>query len=187
MKRPRIEGYAVISREGMIAASDGHFPEPLKILADQEFYMASLDKASAIANGRHSAEGGEKEKLRRRIVLTRRVNMVTTDPTNPNAILWNPGSTPFDEAWQRLRIDGGVLAVVGGTDVFGLFLSIGYDAFYLSRTDVSIPRGRPVFPGVGTRGVTPEEIMKKNGLSLRGTRMLDPSVNCRVEEWGPKP
>jgi hypothetical protein len=51
---------------------------------------------------------------------------------------------------------------------------------------VSIPRGRPVFPGVGTRGVTSEDIMKKNGLVLRDTRMLDESVNCRVEEWGPK-
>jgi len=185
MKRPRIEGYAVISQEGMIAASDGHFPEPLKIPADQEFYQRSLDRADAIANGRHSAEGGEKEKLRRRIVLTRRVTMLTADPANPNAILWNPGSTPFDEAWLRLRIDGGVLAVVGGTDVFGLFLAIGYDAFYISRTEVSIPRGRPVFPGVGTRGVTPEEIMTRNGLRLRGTRMLDEAVNCRVEEWGP--
>ena len=76
--------------------------------------------------------------------------------------------------------------MVGGTDVFGLFLAIGYDAFYLSRTDVSIPRGRPVFPGVGTRGATPEEIMTKNGLVLRSTRMLDPAINCRVEEWGPK-
>jgi dihydrofolate reductase len=185
MKRPRIEGYAVISQEGMIAASDGHFPEPLKIPADQEFYQRSLDRADAIANGRHSAEGGEKEKLRRRIVLTRRVTMLTADPNNPNAILWNPGSTPFDEAWQRLRIDDGVLAVVGGTDVFGLFLAIGYDAFYLSRTEVSIPRGRPVFPGVGTRGVTPEEIMTKNGLVLHSTRMLDPETNTRLEEWRP--
>ena len=32
-KRPRIEGYAVVSREGMIAASDGSFPENLKIPA----------------------------------------------------------------------------------------------------------------------------------------------------------
>jgi dihydrofolate reductase len=185
MKRPRIEGYAVISREGMIAASDGHFPEALKVPADHQFYMESLDHADAIANGRHSAEGGEKEKLRRRIVLTRRVNMLTVDPANPNAILWNPGSTPFEEAWQRLHTDDGVLAVVGGTDVFGLFLSIGYDTFYLTKTDISIPRGRPVFPGVGTRGVTPEDVMKKHGLALRGTRMLDAAVNCRVEEWGP--
>jgi dihydrofolate reductase len=119
-------------------------------------------------------------------VLTRRVNMPAVDPSNPNAILWNPGSTPFEEAWERLRVDDGVLAVVGGTDVFGLFLSIGYGAFYLSRTEVSIPRGRPVFPGVGKNGVTPEEVMGKHGLVLRGTRMLDETVNCRVEEWGPK-
>jgi hypothetical protein len=27
----------------------------------------------------------------------------------------------------------GALAVIGGTDVFGLFLEIGYDSFHLSR------------------------------------------------------
>jgi len=185
MKRPRIEGYAVISKEGMIAATDGHFPEVLKIPADHEFYQSSLDHADVIANGRHSAEGGPKESSRRRIIVTRRVNLPTVDPGNPNAWQWNPGSTTFDEVWQHLRVDGGVLAVVGGTDVFGLFLAIGYDTFYLTRTEASVPRGRAVFPGVGTRGTTPEEIMKKNGLVLRGTRMLDKSVNCRVEDWGP--
>jgi hypothetical protein len=50
---------------------------------------------------------------------------------------------------------------------------------------VSIPRGRPVFPGVGTGGTTPESVMKKYGLVLHGTRMLDAAANCRVEEWGP--
>ncbi len=185
VKRPRIEGYAIISDEGMIARSDGSFPEELKVPADHEFYQSSLDRAAAVANGRHSAEGGPKEKLRRRIVLTRRINGVMPDPKNPQAVLWNPGSAPFDEAWQRLGIADGILAVVGGTDVFGLFLGIGYDAFFLSRTDVSIPRGRPVFPGVG-KGVTPQEVMKKYELVLRDTRMLDPATNTRVEEWGPK-
>ena len=185
LKRPRIEGYAVISSEGMIAASDGSFPEQIKIPADHEFYQSSLDRAAAIANGRHSAEGGEKEKRRRRIVLTRRINGIVPDPKNPKAILWNPGSAPFDEAWQRLGIADGILAVVGGTDVFGLFLGIGYDAFFLSRTDASIPTGRPVFPGVGN-GTTPQDIMQKHGLVLRDTRMLDAATNTRVEEWGPK-
>jgi len=55
-KRPRIEGYAIVSREGMIAKSDGSFPEELKIPADQQFYQESLEQASAVANGRHSAE-----------------------------------------------------------------------------------------------------------------------------------
>ena len=185
MKRPRIEGYAVISAEGMIATADGKFPEEIKIPADHKFYQDSVAAASAVANGRHSAEGGIGEQHRKRIVLTRRVDVVTTDPDNPNAILWNPATAPFDEAWARLGIDGGTLAVVGGTDTFSLFLTIGYDAFYLTRTDASLPGGRPVFPGVGTT-TTAEALMSKHGLVLKGTRMLDPSVNCRVEEWVPK-
>jgi dihydrofolate reductase len=184
MKRPRIEGYAVISREGMIATPDGKFPEDIKIPADHEFYQASVAAASAVANGRHSAEGGVGEKMRKRIILTRRVDVLTRDPSNPNAILWNPATAPFEEAWARLGIEGGSLAVVGGTDTFSLFLSIGYDVFHLTRTDASVPKGRPVFPGVGTT-TTPEEVMSKNGLVHKGTRMLDASVNCRVEEWVP--
>ena len=184
-KRPRIEGYAIVSREGMIATSDGSFPEELKIPADQQFYQESLERASAVANGRHSAEGGPREKARKRILVTRRVQRVVHDPANPNAVLWNPATAPFDEAWQKLNIEDGILAVVGGTDVFALFLTIGYDAFFLSRAPVSVPRGRPVFPGVG-HGVPPEEPLKQCGLVLKDTRMLDPASGTIVEEWGPK-
>jgi dihydrofolate reductase len=184
-KRPRIVGYAIVSREGMIATSDGSFPEGLKIPADQQFYQESLERASAVANGRHSAEGGPKEQARRRIRLTRRVQRIIADPDNPNVILWNPGSASFDEAWQRLNIDDGILAVVGGTEVFALFLTIGYDAFFLSRALASVPRGRPVFPGVGN-GVPAEEPLKKQGLVLKETRMLDPVTETVVQEWGRK-
>ena len=182
-KRPRIEGFAIISREGMIAGSDASFPEALKIPADQKFYQDSLDRA--VANGRHSAEGGPKEAARRRIVLTRRVERIVPDPDNPNAVLWNPVTAPFEEAWLKLNIDEGTLAVVGGTDVFGLFLNIGYDAFVLTRAQASVPRGRPVFPGIGKR-VTPETVMKRHGLVLRNTRMLDEATGTKVEEWGPR-
>src|SRR5215208_1448939 len=103
--RPRIEGYAIVSREGMIAKSDGSFPDELKIPADQVFYQESLNRASAVANGRHSAEGGPKEKARKRIVLSRRVQRIVHDPANPNAVLWNPATAPFDEAWQKLNIE----------------------------------------------------------------------------------
>ena len=184
VKRPRIEGYAVISREGMIATADGRFPDAFKIPAEHQFYQDSVDRASAVANGRHSAEGGEKERLRHRLVLTRRVDRLVPDPHNARAILWNPAATPFDEAWARLGIENGTLAVVGGTDVFELFLTIGYDTFYLTRTEASVPRGRPVFPGVGSRA-TVEEIMARHGLALRGTRALDTAGTCRVECWMP--
>jgi dihydrofolate reductase len=185
MTKPRIEGYAIVSREGMIAKSDGSFPEELKIPADQVFYQESVDRAAAVANGRHSAEGGPKEKARKRIVLSRRVHRIVHHPDNPNAILWNPATAPFDEAWQKLNAADGVLAVVGGTDVFGLFLSIGYDAFFLTRARASVPHGRPVFPGVGD-GVAAEEPLKKHGLVLKNTRVLDPASETVVEEWGPK-
>jgi dihydrofolate reductase len=184
-RRPRIEGYAVISREGMIADQDGAFPEAIKIPADHAFYQAAVDRASAVANGRHSAEGGEKERERRRIVLTRRINGVAPHPHYPHGVLWNPGSAPFEAAWQSLGIDGGTLAVVGGTDVFGLFLTIGYDAFYLTRTDASMPKGRPVFPGVGINGATPEDILTRARFMLGETRMLDQATNTRVEVWRP--
>ena len=183
-KHPRIEGYAIISREGMIAKSDGSFPEELRIPADQQFYQESLERASAIANGRHSAEGGPKEKARKRILLTRRVQHIVVDADNANVVLWNPGTASFDEAWRRLNIDDGILAVVGGTDVFALFLTIGYDAFFLTRALASIPRGRPVFPGVG-QGVPAEEPLKKHGLVLKNTRLLDPVTETVVQEWGP--
>ena len=183
--RPRIEGFAIVSREGMIAESDGSFPDSLKIPADQKFYQDSLDRAAAVANGRHSAEGGPKEAARRRIILTRRVERVVVCPDNANAVLWNPATAPFEEAWMRLNIPEGILAVVGGTDVFGLFLNVGYDAFYMTRAQASIPRGRPVFPGIG-KGVTPEDVLQKHGMALRGTRMLDEATDTRVEEWGPK-
>ncbi|WP_422000465.1 dihydrofolate reductase [Reyranella sp.] len=182
-KHPRIEGYAIISREGMIAEADGSFPESIKIPADQKFYQDSLERASAVANGRHSAEGGPKEAARKRIRVTRRVHRIVHDPHNPNAILWNPASASFDEAWQKLGIEDGTLAVVGGTDVFGLFLTIGYDVFYLTRARASVPHGRPVFPGVG-HGMAPEEPLRKAGLVLKSTRVLDAATDTVVEEWG---
>ncbi len=184
IKGAHIEGYAVISREGMIADVDGSFPEQIKIPADHAFYQAAVDRAAAVCNGRHSAEGGPKERERKRIILTRRIHGVAPDPGNPKAILWNPASASFEEAWSRLGIAQGTLAVVGGTEVFGLFLNIGYDTFHLSRTDASVPNGRPVFPGVGLERDA-GEVMRKHGLVLRGTRMLDPETNTRVEEWGP--
>src|SRR5690348_8758311 len=107
-KRPRIEGYAVISKEGMIAASDGSFPDVIKIPADHEFYQSSVDRASAVANGAHSAEGGPKENERKRIRLTRKVTRLMIDPKNANVILWNPATASFDEAWQKLNISEGV-------------------------------------------------------------------------------
>ena len=178
-KRPRIEGYAIVSREGMIANANGSFPDGIKIDADQEFFHGSLRKASAIANGKHSNEGGPESAARRRLILTRKITSLEPDARNPKALLWNPKGASFEDAWARLGAKGDVLAVVGGTDVFGLFLELGYDDFFLSRAQASVPDGRPVFPG----GLPPEEALKRHGMVLKETRVLDQASGTVMEHW----
>lgn len=181
-KRPKVVGYAIVSREGMIANADGSFPEGIKIDADQKFFHGSLRRASAIANGKHSNEGGPDSFARPRLILTRKIASLAPHSRNPKALLWNPKGASLEEAWKRLGAPGDVLAVVGGTEVFGLFLELGYDDFFLSRADASVPYGRPVFPG----GLTPEKALKRGGMTLKETHVLDQASNTTVEHWARK-
>ena len=181
MGRPqRIEGYAIVSCEGMIATADRVMPAGLKIDADQRFFHGGLAQAAAVANGRHSNEGGPEAAARPRLVLTRRIPAIAPHPLNPHALLWNPAGARLEEAWDRLKVDG-VLAVVGGTDVFGEFLAIGYDVFFLSHAPASVPSGRPVFPGVPER--TPEAVLTEHGMVSQGTQVLDEASHVTVTRW----
>jgi hypothetical protein len=72
--------------------------------------------------------------------------------------------------------------VVGGTDVFGVFLAIGYDSFFLSCTLGRVPNGRPVFPGV-VAGISAQEILKRRGYRLYTSRVLDPATDTILEEY----
>ena len=177
----RIEGYAIVSREGMIATADRVMPPGLKIDADQRFFHGSLEHAAAVANGRHSNEGGPLAGARPRLVLTRRIPTIAAHPTNSKALLWNPAGSSFEEAWDRLKVDG-VLAVVGGPDVFGQFLDIGYDLFFLSHAPANIPHGRPVFPGVPEK--TPEALLAEHGMVPQAVQVLDEASHVTVTQWG---
>ena len=182
MRLPRrIEGYAIVSREGMICTADGIMPAGLKIDADQRFFHEGIDRADAVANGPHSYECGAHAAERPRLVLTRRIPALAPHPSNPKALLWNPAGAPLAEVWAALKVDG-TLAVVGGTDVFGLFLTIGYDLFFLSRAPSSVPNGRPVFPGVPAE--TPEAVLSARGMGKQSERMLDERAQVTVAQWG---
>ena len=183
MPRPdRIEGYAIISADGMLADAAGVMPTSLKIDADQRFFHGSLDKADAVVHGRHSHEGGPNAAKRPRLIVTRRISTVAPHPDNPKAVLWNPAGASFDEAWEMLGVDKGVLAVIGGTEIFGIFLDIGYDAFYLTRADhVRLPGGRPVFPQVPA--CTPEDVLKKHGYRVASRDLLDVDKDVWLVTW----
>jgi hypothetical protein len=176
----RIEGYAIVSREGMICTGDRVFPAELKNDADQRFFHDGVGRADAVANGRHSNEGGPHADERPRLVLTRRIAALAPHPSHPTAILWNPMGASLAQAWDALDVDG-TLAVVGGTDVFGLFLALGYDDFFLSRAPASVPDGRPVFPGVPAQ--TPEDLLAAHGMIKRAERVLDDRAAVMLAQW----
>jgi len=175
----RVFGYAIVSRDGMIADASGRMTDVLIIEADQEFYHASLARTRLIVHGRNSAEPGAETAARPRLIATTRIATLAPGP-NPHAWLWNPNGVSFADALRRLAIDDGVVAVVGGTDVFELFLGIGYDRFFLSRSERGdLPGGRPVFRGVPAR--TPEEVLLAAGMQCQREDRLAPDLT--LSHW----
>jgi hypothetical protein len=67
----RIEGYAIVSENGMIATAKGAMPRALKFDADQEFFERALNGVDVVVHGRHSRERHRRSDLRRRLVLNR--------------------------------------------------------------------------------------------------------------------
>jgi dihydrofolate reductase len=185
MPRPeRIEGYAIISADGMLADAAGTMPPSLKIEADQRFFHGSLDKAAAVVHGRYSHEGGANAAARPRLIVTRRIPGLARHPDNRNAVLWNPAGASFADAWKMLGVTGGLLAVIGGTEIFGIFLDIGYDAFHLTRAEhVRLPGGRPVFPQVPAS--TPEDVLRSRGYRAADMRLLDEEKAVQLVTWMP--
>jgi dihydrofolate reductase len=178
----RIEGFAIVSADGMLADRDGHMPDALKIEADQRFFDASLDPVAAVVHGRHSHEGQANSPRRRRLILTRRISDIAADPRNPMARLWNPAGASFSDACAALEVVEGTVAIIGGTEVFGLFLDLGYDTFHLSRANkVRLPGGRPVFPQVPAH--TPEDVLANRGLRPGERRVLDAQADASLVTW----
>jgi dihydrofolate reductase len=177
----RIEGYAIVSADGMLANAAGVMPDELRFEADQRFFEDGLDGVDAVVHGRNSHEHQPHSHLRRRIVLTRLIEGVASDPADKTAVLWNPGGASFEQAWDALSLPNGKLGVIGGTDVFGMFLP-RYDVFHLTRAaHVRLPGGRPVFPRVPER--TPENLLHEHGLMPEPTQTLDAAQGLTLTTW----
>jgi hypothetical protein len=177
----RIEGLAIVSDDGMIADARGVQPDALKLEADQRYFRGTLDQAAALVHGKNSGEGGPDAARRRRLILTRRVAALAPDPGNPLAMFWNPDGASLAEAWAALGLTGGLLAVIGGTGPFGLFLP-RYDAFHLSRAGrARLPGGVPVFPGIPP--ATPEDLLARHGLKPGAPQPLDPAASLVLTIW----
>lgn len=181
MTSVRIEGYAIVSGDGMLADATGVMPPSLKFDADQRFFEAALDRAALIVHGRNSYEDQRNSPQRRRVILTRGVRGLARDPANPHATLWNPSDATFDEALAFTGTVEGVAAIIGGTEAFSMFLP-RYDTFWLSQaTQVRCPRGVPVFHGVPEE--TPQVILARHGMRADPAKMLDAAANVTLTPW----
>ena len=133
-------------------------------------------------HGRHSHEGGPRAAQRNRLVVTRQVAATAPDPAHPHSLLWNPTGATLEQAIARSAPATAWIAIIGGTDVFSMFLPL-YDAFHLSRAaNAKIPGGRPVFNEVGPTA-TPEDVLMRHGLKPGPRRDLDAAAGVSLVTW----
>jgi dihydrofolate reductase len=177
----RIEGYAIVSEDGMIADAEGVMPPSLKIDADQRFFERGLDSVDVVVHGRYSQERQPHSSTRRRVIATRTIPSIAAEPSNKRVVLWNPAGASFDQALAAFATPCGSVGVIGGTDVFELFLD-RYDVFYLSRvSDARLPGGRPIFRDVPSR--TPEAVLAAHGLIRPRRELFDAAKGLTITSW----
>jgi dihydrofolate reductase len=177
----RIEAYVIASADGMLADASGVQPASLHFEADSRHFQQGLDRADAVVNGRHSAEGQPNSASRRRLVVTRQVAALTPNLDNPNARLWNPAGASLDEACAALGLTSGTVAIIGGPQVYTLFLKLGYDCFHLSRAiNVRLPGGIPVFARERFGG-DPDATLSAAGLRARPPIWLEDGLT--LTDW----
>ena len=177
----RIEGYVIVSADGMIADAQGAMPASIRNDADQAFFQAALDRAAVIVHGRHSHEGQPNSPRRKRIVLTRTIDAIAPDPANSKATLWNPAGASFEAACDQAGVGSGTVAIIGGPYVFGMFMD-RYDTFFLSQAPrLRLPGGEPCFPGVPQQ--SPQDILASHGLRAGDPQILDAANDVSVTPW----
>jgi hypothetical protein len=177
----RIEGYVIVSADGMLANADRVMPIGLKFEGDKQFFTAALDRTDLIAHGRNSYEDQPNSPRRKRIVVTRKIGAVATDPSNPKAVLWNPAGASFEAACDFAGVHSGTVAIIGGPFVFDMFMD-RYDTFWLSQAPrVRLPGGEPCFPGVPEH--SPQEILAAHGLKAGESQILDSAHDVTVTPW----
>jgi len=178
----KVEGYVIVSSDGMIADSRGAMPPSIQNAADQKHFQDGLDRAAVVVHGRHSHEGGPRAARRKRLILTREVAATAPDPAHPHSLLWNPAGVTIERAIAELGASDGAIAPIGGTEVFSMFLPV-YDAFHLTHAaHAKSPGGRPVFAGVGP-DLTPEDLLARHGLKPGPRRDLDAAAGITLVTW----
>ena len=107
--------------------------------------------------------------------------MIAPDPSNRNATLWNPAGAAFETACEHAGVSSGTVAIIGGPDVFEMFMD-RYDTFWLSQAPrVHLPGGEPCFPSVPAQ--SPQQVLASHGLKAGQALILDAADDVSVTPW----
>ena len=148
-------------------------PAALRNDKDWVRFQAALDRAQLVVLGRLGHEA-HPNPGRRRLVVTSRVERF--EPIDDLVTLWNPAGMDFRDVAAELGVTDGVVAVVGGQQVFDYFLR-RFTRFDLVTVDGALlPDGVPCF-STGW----PDEVLAQAGLRVVERELLDPGV--RLDVW----
>ena len=165
----------------MLANADRVMPEGLKFEGDKKFFTDALDHADLIVHGRNSFEDQPNSPKRKRLVLTRNVAAIAPDPSNPKSTLWNPAGASFEAACEHAGVRSGTVAIIGGPDVFGMFMD-RYDTFWLSLAPhVRLPDGEPCFPACPSTHRSRSS--PRTACAPASRKMLDAADDVSVTPW----
>ncbi len=177
----KVEGFVIVSADGRLTDATHQQPDALRFKADHRFFVDGLTRAALVVHGRNSGDGDPRERVRRRLIVTRRVAALAAADDIPQAIYWNPAGASFEAAADAAGITEGSAAIIGGPDVYGLFLD-RYDVFWLSEAHrVRLPDGQPCFPGDPARSA--HDVLASHGLKASETRVLDAGNEVTVTAW----
>jgi hypothetical protein len=176
----RFEGHAIVSADDRITDASGLTPPGLRIEADWRRFQAALDRSAVVVLGRLGHEVNPNRMGRNRLVLSAAAHGVER---RNDTWWWNPAEAPLTDALRTAAPGGGLVAVPGGMRVFDLFLSVGYDAFHLTRVaDVRVPDGTPLFSTISPN-YTADDVLAAHGLRPGAPEPLAPGARLTI--WRP--
>jgi hypothetical protein len=140
----RVEGFAIVSEDGMLADASGVMPSALVVEADQHFLSDALDRIDLIVHGRNSHENQAHSPQRRRLIATRQIKTVAPAENFSHALFWNPAGLPFENAAEMLGIRNGTVAIWRYGDLRPFSAPVGFVS-PLAAVEVSLASRAPGF------------------------------------------
>jgi hypothetical protein len=175
-----INGYAIVSDDDRIAGSDGLIPASLRNEKDWVCFQRALAGSDLVVLGHRIHQLAPNVRGDQRLVISRGAAGLEQ---RANAWWWNPARISWVEVAKELLPRGGEVAVPGGQVVFDLFLTIGFDAFHLSRAHgVKLPGGRAIFSRCDD-GLSAEAVLASAGLRVSEKIVLDAEHGVDMNVW----